>query len=260
MDLLTLRGVAVGYDRRRLLPAIDLSIRRGTFLGIVGPNGSGKTTLIKTMLGLLPPITGVIDAPHGTPPRFGYVPQRAETDRAFPLTTIDMVVMGRFPRAGLLARVGKKDRTLALEALARVGLSELANRPLSTLSGGQRQRALIARALASEPEVLVLDEPTTGMDLVAEQSLLQLIESFRTQLDLGIVMVSHQLALVANFVREVLLLDKERGLVEQGDVREVVTPERLSRLYGVNVTVSEVFGNRVVFLDRRQIAREEVAS
>ena len=255
MDLLALRDVEVGYHRRRLLPAVNLTIRRGTFLGIVGPNGSGKTTLVRTLLSLLSPVSGKVDYPTGRSPRFGYVPQRAESDRSFPITALDMVLMGRFPRVKVLSRLGAADRAAAREALARVGLTGLETRPLATLSGGQRQRALIARALTSEPEVLVLDEPTTGMDLVAEQSLLNLIESFRTQLDLGVVMVSHQLGLVANFVREVLLVDKERQMVEHGEVHEVVTPERLSKLYGVNVVVEAVFGKRVVFLDRRQVPR-----
>jgi len=256
MDLLTLERVEVGYHRRRILPPVDLAIRRGTFLGIVGPNGSGKTTLVRTMLGLIPPVTGRVVHPSGRPPRFGYVPQRAESERSFPATTLDMVLMGRYPRVGLGRRVGAKDRDAARAALGKVGLAGLEARPLHTLSGGQRQRALIARALTSAPEVLVLDEPTTGMDLVAERALLTLVETLRTEMDLGVVMISHHLALVANFVREVLLVDRERGAVDHGSLEEVVTAERLSRLYGETVAVQEVFGYKIVFLDRRRLSRE----
>lgn len=250
MDLVTLRAAEVGYHRRRILPPVDLRIRRGTFLGIVGPNGSGKTTLVRTMLGLLPPVSGRVEHPAGRPPRFGYVPQRAEFERSFPMTALDMVLMGRYARVGLLRRPGRRDRDRAMDALAEVGLRGVALRPLHTLSGGQRQRALIARALASEPEVLVLDEPTTGMDIVAERALLDLVERLRVELDLGVVMVSHNLALIANSVTEVLLVDKERQAVEHGTVAEVVTPERLSGLYGVDVTVHELHGHRLVLLER----------
>jgi ABC-type Mn2+/Zn2+ transport system ATPase subunit len=253
-DLLVLRGVEVGYHGRRILPAVDLTIRRGTFLGVVGPNGSGKTTLVRTLLGLIPPVRGRVELPAGTP-RFGYVPQRPELERSFPLDAVDMVLMGRFPRIGLARRVHRKDREAAMDALGRCGLRGLEHRALHTLSGGQRQRALIARALASEPQVLVLDEPTTGMDIVAEKSLLELIESFRTDLHLGVVMISHHLHLVANYVREVLLVDRERMALVHGAVDEVVTPEKLTALYGKNVAVQEIFGHRMVFLDRRETPR-----
>jgi ABC-type Mn2+/Zn2+ transport system ATPase subunit len=255
-DLLVLRGVEVGYHRKAILPAVDLTVRRGTFLGIVGQNGSGKTTIVRTMLGLLPPIAGRVEHPTGVP-RFGYVPQRPELERSFPLSAVDMVLMGRFPRIGLGRRVRRADRDAAMEALGRCGLGGLENRALHTLSGGQRQRALIARALATDPQILILDEPTTGMDMIAEKALLDLVESFRRELHLGVVMISHHLHLVANFVHEVLLVDRDRMALVHGRVDEVVTPQRLSALYGKNVAVEEIFGHRVVFLDRREKPREE---
>ena len=249
MDLLDLRGVRVGYHRRPILPPVDLTIRRGTFLGIVGPNGSGKTTLVRTMLGLIRPVGGKIDHPVGRPPRFGYVPQRTETDRVFPLTTLDLVVMGRAPRRGIGLPLRRADHDVALECLRRVGLAGLAHRSFDTLSGGQRQRALIARALATEPEILVLDEPTTGMDILAEGALLDLIAEVRAQDDLGVVMISHNLSLIAGFVEEVILVDRERQAVEHGPVDEVVTAERLTALYGMPVVVTEAHGRRHVFVD-----------
>jgi ABC-type Mn2+/Zn2+ transport system ATPase subunit len=257
MSLVELRGVEVGYQGRRILPGVSLDIKRGTFLGVVGPNGSGKTTLIRTMLGLIPPVTGQIDYPGGREPRFGYVPQHAAVDRLFPLTTLDMVVMGRYPRIGVMRPAGKRDRAAAEEALAQVGLAGLADAPLRTLSGGQRQRALIARALATEPEVLVLDEPTSGMDIVAEHALLEVVERLRTTLDLAVVMISHQLALVMHFVHEVLLLDRERQMVEHGAVEDVVTEERLSRMYGTNVIVRAASGHKLIFIDRRRQPRSD---
>src|SRR6266508_2678619 len=153
MALLALRSVEVGYHRRPILPAVDLVVRRGTFLGIVGPNGSGKTTIVRTVLGLIPPISGRIEMPGGAP-RFGYVPQRPELERSFPLSAVDMVLMGRFREIGLGRRVGRDAREVAMAALGRCGLAGLERRALHTLSGGQRQRALIARALVSEPQIL----------------------------------------------------------------------------------------------------------
>ncbi|MBI4510486.1 MAG: metal ABC transporter ATP-binding protein [Deltaproteobacteria bacterium] len=252
MDLLALRGVEVGYHRRPILPPVDLTVRRGMFLGIVGPNGSGKSTLVRTMLRLIPPVKGKILHPEGHPARLGYVPQRAEMERLFPITALDMVTMGRYPRVGLFRRIRPADRKLAQDALARVGLSGLERRPFHTLSGGQRQRTLIARALASEPEILVLDEPTNGMDLVAEKALLDLIETLRTQMDLGVVMVSHQLSLVASWAEEVLLLDRERKLAWHGPVGDVISAGRLSHVYGTEVAVKELDGRRIVFASSRR--------
>jgi ABC-type Mn2+/Zn2+ transport system ATPase subunit len=257
MDLLALRGVAVGHHRKALLPPIDLTIRRGTFLGIVGPNGSGKTTLVRTLLGLLRPVAGRVETPAGRRPRFGYVPQRAEPERAFPLSVLDLVLMGRFARMGLGRRVGAADRKAALTLLDRLGLAAMAQRSLHALSGGQRQRALIARALATEPEVLVLDEPTNGMDIVAEHALLEGVEALRRELDLGVLLISHQLDLVAGAVHEVLLLDKQRQRVDHGRVDEVVTSERLSHLYGTPVVVSITGGKRQVSLGQGAASRPE---
>ncbi len=249
MDLVALRAVGVGYHRRPILPPVDLLVRRGTFLGIVGPNGSGKTTLVRTLLGLIPPVSGRIEHPAGRPPRFGYVPQRADVPRFFPLTAHDMVLMGRYPRRGIGLPTNARDRELAHECLRRVGLAGMAHWPLDNLSGGQRQRALIARALASEPEVLVLDEPTTGMDLVAEDALLDLIRGLHEQDRMGVVMISHHLALVAGFVQEVLLIDGERQAIEYGPVGEVVTAARLSALYQRRVMVAEQGGHRLIYLE-----------
>jgi ABC-type Mn2+/Zn2+ transport system ATPase subunit len=249
MDLLRLRGVGVGYHGRPILPPVDLAIRRGTFLGVVGPNGSGKTTLLRTILGLQAPVTGRVEHPSGHAPRFGYVPQRSEAERSFPLTALDLVLMGRSPRRAVGLPFGREDRRIALECLRRVGLDAVARRSFHALSGGQRQRVYIARALATEPEVLVLDEPTTGMDIVAEASLLDLIARLRVQDDLGIIMVSHNLSLVAGFVEEVLLVDQERQAVEHGPVLEVVTAARLTALYHNPVIVAEAHGRRQVFVD-----------
>ena len=187
--LIELRGVAVGYKGKAILPPVDLVVTAGMFLGVVGHSGSGKSTLVRTLLGLLPPVRGQVVLPLGRRPRFGYLPQRFVFEPSFPMTTLDLVVMGRYPRIGLGRRVGEADRRAARQLLGEVGLERFADAPVQSLSGGQRQRALIARALVTEPEILVLDEPTNGLDVVAERAFLGLVERFQAQTDFAVVMI-----------------------------------------------------------------------
>jgi ABC-type Mn2+/Zn2+ transport system ATPase subunit len=253
MNLIELHRVVVGYHRQRLLPPIDLTLAQGIFLGVVGPNGSGKTTLVRTMLGLLAPVAGEVRYPLGRRPRFGYVPQRGDIDVSFPLTAGEIVLMGRYPRVGLVRRPGAADRAAARRALEQVGVAELAGRRFHELSGGQRQRVLLARALAGEPEILVLDEPTTGMDLVAERGMLDQIAVFAQQ-GIAVMMVSHQLTAVANYAQDLCIVDRERNAVEVGPVAEVLTPARLSQLYGRDVAVATVGGFTTVFISAPRTA------
>jgi ABC-type Mn2+/Zn2+ transport system ATPase subunit len=247
MDLLELHGVRVGYGHEPLLPPIDLTLGPGAFLGVVGPNGSGKTTLIRTMLGLLPPVAGEVRYPRGARPAFGYVPQKGDIDLSFPLTALEIVLMGRYPRIGRGRRPRAADREAAARALAEVGLADLAPRAFHQLSGGQRQRVLLARALAGEPEVLVLDEPTTGMDLPAERALLDQIAQISRR-GIAVLMVSHQLAAVANYAHDLCIVDRERQAIELGPVEQVLTPARLTQLYGRPVAVETVRGYTTVFV------------
>jgi ABC-type Mn2+/Zn2+ transport system ATPase subunit len=248
-DFIELRQVAVGYQGRAILPPVDLKLGPEMFLGIVGHSGSGKSTLVRTMLGLIPPVRGQVHHPLGRRPRFGYLPQRFVFEPTFAMTTQDMVVMGRYPRIGLGRRVGEADRRAARELLQQVGLEAFTDAPVQSLSGGQRQRALIARALITDPEILVLDEPTNGLDVVAERAFLSLVERFQARAHFAVVMISHELPHVASFASEVLLVDAERGAVEQGTVDDVITEARLSQLYGARVIVQDVHGHRAVFLD-----------
>lgn len=241
-EVLRVADAAVGYGGRPVVEGISLSLRRGDALGIVGPNGSGKTTFVKTVLGLLDPMAGTLErAPDF---RAGYVPQRESIDPVFPFTAEDVVVMAARADALLPFTARAERRRLAAEALGRVGLGAEADRPYRDLSGGQRQRVLLARALAARPTVLVLDEPTSGMDLTAETALFDLVRRLRREEGLTVLLVSHSLALVANEATQVLLLHEGRH--REGPAESILTGPVLSALYEIPVRVEEVAGRRVV--------------
>jgi ABC-type Mn2+/Zn2+ transport system ATPase subunit len=245
--LVRLDGVAVGYRGRPLLQGIDLEIRSGEFLGLVGPNGGGKTTLLRTILGLLPPIAGTLRFGRSgeRPLRFGYVIQREQLDRVFPIRALDVVLMGRYARVGIGRFPKADDRRLAQEALDRVGIGHLAPRLFRDLSGGEQQRTLIARALAGEPDVLALDEPTNGMDLPGEGATMDLLSTLHAG-GMTILMVSHVLSTVLNRADRLAYVSKDAGLFRAGTRDEMLREPVLEELYGIGVRVGEVGGHRVV--------------
>jgi ABC-type Mn2+/Zn2+ transport system ATPase subunit len=245
VDLVRLDRAVIGY-RSPLLPPLDLTLRAGTTLGVLGPNGAGKTALLKSLLGLLPLLEGKRSLPSGRAPRVGYVPQRDRLDVSWPLSVLDVVLMGRTGRIGLLRRPSARDREACLASLGELGIGDLAQRPLHALSGGQHQRVLIARALAGEPELLVLDEPTSAMDPAAERVLLELVQKLKDAHNLSVVLVTHQLSAVSGFATDVALVDRDRQLFEVGPAREMITEERLGRLYGRPVRVAELGGHTAV--------------
>src|SRR5207253_1353793 len=206
--MIAVRDVTLGYGGVPVLHDVDLDIRAGEFLGIVGPNGSGKTTLIKAILELLRPLSGTIVRNSARDERlhFGYVPQRDTVDAIFPISVRQIAAMGRFGRVGLFRRLSKADWALVDEALERVGIADLARRTYGQLSGGQKQRTLIARALASEPDLLVLDEPTNGMDLPSEHALLELVSELHLRNRLTVVMITHLLSNVANYADRIAII------------------------------------------------------
>ena len=248
MELIRLERAVIGY-RNALLPPLDLAVRAGTTLGVLGPNGAGKTALLKSLLGLLPLIEGKRVLPLGRSPRVGYVPQRDRLDMSWPLTVLDVVLMGRARLVGPVKRYSARDRKAAREALSEIGVGDLADRPLFALSGGQHQKVLIARAIAAEPELLVLDEPTSAMDPAAERILLELVQRLKSAHNLSVVLVTHQLTAVAGFATEVALVDRERSLFEVGPAAAMIDPQRLGRLYGREVRVAQVNGHTAVVIE-----------
>jgi ABC-type Mn2+/Zn2+ transport system ATPase subunit len=245
--LITFDHATLGYGRRAVLSDISFDIPAGDFLGLVGPNGAGKTTILRAILGTLTPMSGTVVMADGL--RFGYVPQRDSVDYNFPLKVVDVVLMGRYDRIGLMRRPSKADRERACAALEHVGIVDLADRQLNALSGGQKQRALIARALVGEPNVLILDEPTNGMDLVSTTQILGLVRELHERDNLTVLMVSHALNEVANYVERIALV-VERGF-RIGTVAEIMTEETLTQMYGIPVDVDEMHGHRIV-VARRQ--------
>jgi ABC-type Mn2+/Zn2+ transport system ATPase subunit len=245
-ELVSFNHATLGYGHRVILSDLTFSIPEGDFLGMVGPNGAGKTTILRAILRTLRPLSGTVT--HAPGIRFGYVPQRDQVDYNFPLTVIDVVMMGRYDRIGLGRRPTGADRKLACASLEHVGILDLAQQPLSALSGGQKQRTLIARALVGQPNVLVLDEPTNGMDLVSTTQILGLVRELHERDKLTVLMVSHALNEVANYVERIALV--VNGAFRIGAVDDIMTEPVLSEMYRIPVDVDNLNGHRVVVARR----------
>jgi len=197
----------------RLLKSVSFRVERGDFFGIIGTNGSGKTTLLKMILGLLRPSSGEIrifgedPSALGNRGRIGYVSQDAlRFDRNFPATALEVVLMGRITRAGLLKRITPADRKKALSALKEVGLAAYADRRVGNLSGGEQQRVMIARALAGDPELMILDEPTLGVDVNAEAEFYSLLKHLNTDHKMTLVVVTHDIDIIGHQVNKLMCL------------------------------------------------------
>lgn len=228
-----IRDVSFSYDGAFVVRNASLTVDCGEFVTIVGPNGGGKSTLLRLVLGLLRPDSGSISVfgcrPEESKPRMGYVPQHSETDPSFPATVLDVVLMGRLGHTRTFGTYTRDDNNAAARALADVELSELSHRPFSKLSGGQRQRTLIARALVSEPDVLLLDEPAASLDIAMEKELYDILH--RLQERLTVLLVSHDLAFVSGFTDTVACVNRTVAVHTTSEV----TPELINELYGRDV-------------------------
>ncbi|NIM04826.1 MAG: ATP-binding cassette domain-containing protein [Armatimonadetes bacterium] len=234
--IIELEDISVTYQSHVALNNINLGVPAGSFLAVVGPNGSGKTTLLKTILGTIRPSRGTVRV-FGRPPwdlgeerrRIGYVPQAMSVDLRFPIRAGEVVLMGRYGRIGLMRRPSSTDREAALQAMQRVGITDLANEPIGRLSGGQRQRVFVARALANDPDLLLLDEPTTGVDIATSGSFYDLLYKLHKE-GLTVVVVSHDMGVVANYADTVACINQ--CMVVHGRPGEVATGEVLACMYG----------------------------
>ena len=223
------------YGNIVVLEKACLSIADKDFVCIVGPNGGGKTTLLKLLLGLLEPQAGTVSVFGETPTLgrkwIGYLPQHANLDSKFPVTALDVVLMGRLGKTRGIGFYTQTDRTAARDMLARVGLDKLVKRPLATLSGGQRQRVLIARALVSEPKLLLLDEPSSSLDDYVERELYDLLQELNK--DLAVVVVTHDIGFVSSYVEKVVCVNRKVHVHPTSEINE----NMIHDMYGKHVHV-----------------------
>jgi ABC-type Mn2+/Zn2+ transport system ATPase subunit len=242
-----IRSVSVFYGTRAALDSVSLSIPRGAQVAIVGPNGAGKSTLFKAMVGLLPLASGQM-LMGGTPldehRDIAYVPQREEVDWRFPVTVFDVVAMGRYGRGRWLKRLSRTDRQLIHTAMEQMGIGELAHRSIGELSGGQQQRVFLARALAQQPQALLLDEPFTGVDLATREATLDVLAGLREH-DVSVLVSTHDLDLAAGRFDQVVLLSKR--LIAAGSPDEVFTEGNLQAAFGGQMVVVD---GRMVVVDQ----------
>ena len=232
-EVISIEKLWAGYEQEAILENINLSVKERDYIGIIGPNGGGKTTLFRVLLGLLPPQQGKVRIMGRNVKKgrryMGYVPQAMEFDPEFPINVWDVVQMGRLGKRRLLKPYSNQDNQKVEEALRQVGLLNLRTRPISELSGGQRQRVSIARALAAEPKILLLDEPTTSLDKQAYTSIYELLGELNEYMT--ILMISHDIGVVSSHVKTVGCLN--RRLYYHGDHQ--VTREMLEKAYGGSV-------------------------
>jgi manganese/zinc/iron transport system ATP- binding protein len=230
--------LTVAYRTQPVLWDVDLKLPAGQLIAIVGPNGAGKSTLLKAILGLVPTVTGwvqIFGEPYARRRSWvGYVPQRESVDWDFPTSALDVVTMGLYGQIGWLRRPGKRHRETALACLEKVGMRELARRQISQLSGGQQQRVFLARALAQDARLYLMDEPFAGVDATTERAILTLLKELRSA-GRTVVAVHHDLQTVAEYFDHVVLLNLR--LVAAGPVATTFTAETLQRTYGGRLTV-----------------------
>ncbi len=235
--VLELDRISYAYGADEVVHDISFSVYRGDYLGIVGPNGAGKTTLLKIVLGLIKPDKGTIRF-FGVPQerfnawhKIGYVAQKATSfDSSFPATVGEVVLMGTYPRRGIMRRTTREDRTAADFALSRVGMEEYKDRLIGDLSGGQQQQVFIARALAGKPEILFLDEPTVGVDQQSREEFYALLRRLNTEFSLTLVLVSHDIDVVAREANCIACVD--RGLVCHGTPEQFLADTSLRGRFG----------------------------
>lgn len=228
-------NISAAYRDRLALSGVSFIVPSGEIMAILGPNGAGKSTLIKAMLELIPRVSGKAEFfgknLSRVRKRIAYMPQSASIDWDFPARVKDVVLMGTYTHLGWLRRPGKKEHQAALAAMEQLDISDLANRQISELSGGQKQRTFVARALAADADLLVMDEPFAGVDMKSEKTILQVLRSLASS-GKTILLVHHDLATVREFCSSVLLL-REGNLVASGPLDTTFTAKNISQAYGI---------------------------
>lgn len=243
MALIKISDLSVAYDRKRVLSNIFLEFEAGRRYGILGPNGSGKSTLLKSILGLIDDYNGSVtvwgEDISAVRKQVVYVPQRSEIDFTFPATVEDVVSMGRYPHKRVFQRLSDKDRQIVTEALRELAIEDLRNRPIGELSGGQQQRAFLARALAQEAEILLLDEPFVGVDIPTEEKIIEVLRKLSAA-GKTLLVVHHDLQAVPDYFDHVVLLNQR--LVAAGPTEETFTKENLAAAFGGQLALLQQAG------------------
>jgi zinc/manganese transport system ATP-binding protein len=226
-----LRDVSLGYENRPILEHVSFAVERGDFVALLGPNGAGKTTLLRGIVGLLPVLAGTLEYGFDRDSNpLGYVPQRDALDPIFPLTAREVVLMGTYARLPPLRPVARAQHHLALKCLEQVGMQAVAEQRFAALSGGQKQRVLIARALAADPLLLVLDEPTAGVDPGATAAIMDVVARLNRERGLTVLLVTHQIRMLRPLVSVVVWVQDGQAL--RGPANEMLAPERIAEALG----------------------------
>ncbi|MBK9191190.1 MAG: metal ABC transporter ATP-binding protein [Crocinitomicaceae bacterium] len=238
MHAIEVHNLTVSYDGKPVLWDIDFNLDSGQIIGIIGPNGSGKTTSLKAIMGLLKPASGFVKifgkSLDEVRDRVAYVPQRESVDWDFPASVLDVVLMGRSKSQNLFRRANKTDIGIALQSIEKVGLTEFKNRQISQLSGGQQQRVFIARALAQQADLYLMDEPFVGVDAATESAILELLREMKSN-GKTVLIIHHDLQTVSDYFDYLVLLNTR--LIAKGTPPEVLTRENLSNAYGGQLTL-----------------------
>lgn len=243
MSIISIKDLSVAYDRKRVLSNIFLEFEEGKRYGILGPNGSGKSTLLKSILGLIDGYTGQIKIWNkdieDVRPRVVYVPQRSEIDFTFPATVKDVVMMGRYPHKKVFQRMNPQDEELVKNAMQELAIEDLRNRPIGELSGGQQQRAFLARALAQQADILLLDEPFVGVDIPTEEKIIDVLRKL-SEAGKTLLVVHHDLQAVPDYFDHVVLLNQR--LVAAGATETTFTKENLAAAFGGQLALLQQAG------------------
>ncbi len=235
---ISVKGLSVSYDRKRVLTNIFLEIPKSTVCGVVGPNGAGKSTLFKAILGLITTNSGTVKI-HGQEiddvrNRIAYVPQKDDVDWTFPATVEDVVLMGRYPHKKIFQRLDKTDHALAIKAMEDLSILDLKNRQIGELSGGQQQRVFIARALAQQADIFLLDEPFVGVDMITEEKIIDILTRLREE-EKTVLVVHHDLSTVESYFDHVVLLNQR--LIAFGETESTYTRENISIAFGAQLDI-----------------------
>ncbi len=239
----SVKNLNVSYHGKEVVSNVSFKFDSHKLIGVIGPNGAGKSTLMKATLGLIPKDKGEVSFDGGSVERvrknIAYVPQRTDIDWDFPITVIDTVLIGRYPKLGLFKRPKKSDKAFAYKCLEQVNMEEFASRQIAELSGGQQQRVFLARALAQEAEYFFLDEPFVGIDVASEKTIITILKELR---DSGktVFVVHHDLTKVTNYFDDLVLINKE--LISSGPVQDVIKPEIMKKAYNMDFEVLNQMG------------------